>query len=56
MHNIYNTRIVVNKVLTSKRNKYEKPWITQGLAKACKIKNKLHNKWIKSRGTSYESI
>ena len=56
MHNIYNTHIVVNKVLTSKRNKYEKPWITQGLAKACRIKSKLHNKWIKSRGTSYESI
>ena len=56
MHNIYTMHIVVNKVLTSKRNKYEKPLITQGLAKACKVKNKLHNKCIKSRVTSYESI
>ena len=26
-----------------------------GLAKACKVKSKLHNTWIKSRGTRKEN-
>ena len=38
-----NKHIVVDKVLKSNRNKYDKPWITTGLAKACKVKSKLHN-------------
>ena len=52
---LYNKHIVVDKVFKSNRNKYDKPWITTGLAKACKIKSKLHNMWIKSRGTMKEN-
>ena len=52
---LYNKHIVVDKVFKSNRNKYEKPWITTGLAKACKVKSKLHNIWIKSRGTMKEN-
>ena len=51
---IYCKHISVDKVLTSKRNSFDKPWITTGIAKACKVKNKLHNKWIKSRGSPLE--
>ena len=51
---IYNKHIVLNKVFKSNRNKYDKPWITVGLAKACKAKSKLHNICIKSRGTMKE--
>ena len=47
--------IVVDKVFKSNRNKYDKPWITTGLAKACKGKSKLHNIWIKSRVTMKEN-
>ena len=52
---LYNKHIIVDKVFKSNRNKYDKPWITTGLAKACKIKSKLHNMWIKSRGTMKEN-
>ena len=52
---LYNKHIVVDKVLNSNRNKYDKPWITTGLAKACKVKSKLHNIWIKSRGSVNEN-
>ena len=52
---LYNKHIVVDKVFKSNRNKHDKPWITTGLAKACKIKSKLHNMWIKSRGTMKEN-
>ena len=45
---------MVVKGLTSKRNCFDKPWITTGIAKACKVKNKLHNNWIKSRGSRLE--
>ena len=51
---IYTKNISVDKVLTSKRNCFDKPWITTGIAKACKVKNKLHNKWIRSRGSPLE--
>ena len=51
---IYCRHISVDKVLTSKRNSFDKPWITTGIAKACKVKNKLHDKWIKSRGSPVE--
>ena len=51
---IYCKHISVDKVLTSKRNSFDKPWITTGIAKACKVKNKLHNKWIKSSGSPVE--
>ena len=37
---LYNKHIVVDKVFRSNRNKYDKPWITTGLAKACKVKSK----------------
>ena len=51
------TKCDVVDILTfkSNRNKYDKPRITTGLAKACKVKSKLHNKWIKSRGTMNEN-
>ena len=52
---LYNKHIVVDKVFKSNRNKYDKPWISTGLAKACKVKSKLHNIWIKSRGTMKEN-
>ena len=52
---LYNKYIVVDKVFKSNRNKYDKPWITTGLAKACKAKSKLHNIWIKSRGIMKEN-
>ena len=52
---LYNKHIVVDKVFKSNRNKYDKPLITTGLAKACKVKFKLHNIWIKSRGTMKEN-
>ena len=51
---ICSKNISVDKVLTSKRNCFDKPWITTEIAKACKVKNKLHNKWIKSRGSPLE--
>ena len=54
--NIYSKHISVKKELSSKRNKFDKPWISIGLAKSCKTKNKLHNAWIKSRGTNSESF
>ena len=41
--NIYSKHISVKKELSSKRNKFDKPWISIGLAKSCKTKNKLHN-------------
>ena len=52
--NIYSKHITIEKTLGSIRNKFDKPWISTGIAKSCKIKNKLHNAWIKSRGTSSE--
>ena len=54
--NIYSKHITIDTVLTSKRNKFDKPWITTGLVLSCKIKNKLHNKWIKARGTTIEHV
>ena len=54
--NIYSKHISVKKELSSKRNKFDKPWISIGLAKSCKTENKLHNTWIKSRGTNSESF
>ena len=48
--------ITIDKVLKSKRNKFDKPWITTGLAISCKTKNRLHYKWIKSRGTTTENV
>ena len=51
----YNKHIVVDKVFNSNRNKYYKPWLTTGLAEACKVKSKLHNIWIKSRGSVNEN-
>ena len=53
---LYNKHTVVDKVFKSNRNKYDKAWITTGLAKACKVKSKLHNIWIKSRGTMKENV
>ena len=53
---LYNKHIVVDKVFKSNRNKYNKPWITMGLAKACKVESKLHNIWIKSGGTMKENV
>ena len=38
-----------------KRNFINKPWITLAVAKSCKTKNKLHNKWINARGRPNEA-
>ena len=46
---IYNRNIIVDKSLESRRNVYDKPWMSTSLAKCCKEKNHLHNGWIKSR-------
>ena len=37
-----------------KRDPFFKPYITSGIAKSCKVKNELHNRWIRVRGTQYE--
>ena len=39
----------------NKRSFITKPWCTLGIAKSCKMKNKLHNLWIKSRGKPNEA-
>ena len=54
--NICSKHITVEKTLRSRRYKFDKPWISTGIAKSCKIKNKSHNAWIKSRGTNSESF
>ena len=56
LNGIYKKHITIDTVLKSKRNKFDKPWITTGLALSCKIKSKLHNKWIKARGTTTEHV
>ena len=38
-----------------KRNFINKPWIILAVAKSCKTKNKLHNKWIDARGRPNEA-
>ena len=38
-----------------KRNFVNTPWITLAVAKSCKMKNKLHNKWIAARGRPNET-
>ena len=38
-----------------KNNKYEKPWITLGLKNACKKKNYLYRRFLKSRSKETES-
>ena len=38
-----------------KRNFVNTPWITLAVAKSCKMKNKLHNKWIAARGRLNET-
>ena len=38
-----------------KRNFINKPWITLAVAKSCKTKNKLHNKWINARSRPNEA-
>ena len=54
--NIYSKHVTVEKTLRFKRNEFDKPWISTGIAKSCKIKIKLHNARIKSRGTNSESL
>ena len=53
---IYNRNIIVDKSLESRRNVYDKPWMSTSLAKCCKEKNRLHNVWITSRGSSYKNL
>jgi hypothetical protein len=55
LSSLYNTHFITEKKLTNNRNFFDKPWITMGIAKACKIKNRLHNKWINSRGKFNEA-
>ena len=35
----------------SKRNYNNHPWISMGIEKSCKLKNKLHKKWKRNKGT-----
>ena len=51
---IYNSTILENKIFSSHRNSSVKPYITLGLSKCCKTKNRLHNAWIRARGTLHE--
>ena len=55
---LYKKAFIISKTIKnkSKRDPFFKPYITTAIAKSCKIKNKLHNCWIKSRGSSYEQI
>ena len=52
----YSNNIIIDENFKSKRNKYDRPRISEGIAKSCKTKNKLHNKWIKSRGSMTENF
>ena len=49
--NIYESSFTEKTDCKSKRNFIDKPWINISISKSCKTKNKLHNIWIKSRGT-----
>ena len=53
---IYQRNFIKVKSSTSSiyRNATSKPYITLALAKSCKVKNRLHNNWIRARGTQYE--
>ena len=51
---IYNSTIVENKSLSSRRNFSLKPYITLDISKACITKNRLHNAWINARGALNE--
>ena len=55
LKNIYSKHISIEKSVNSKRNKYDKPCISAGLANSYETKNKLHIKWIKSRGNASET-
>ena len=52
---IYNKHFVEEVNCDNKRNFINKPWITLGIAKSCKIKNELHNVWIDSRNKENEA-
>ena len=54
---IYCKAFVISKTKDNqckKRDPFFKPYITSGIAKSCRVKNKLHNRWIRARGTQYE--
>ena len=51
---IYNSTILENKTFSPHRNSSVKPYITLGLSKCCKTKNRLHKTWIRARGTLHE--
>ena len=48
---LYSGHVVVDGVFESNGSGCDGPWIATGLAKACKVESKLHNRWIESRGT-----
>ena len=56
LNSLYNTYVVEEGVVTGKRNFVNKPYINMSIAKACKMKNKLHNRWIRARGSSQETL
>ncbi|NRB82010.1 MAG: reverse transcriptase family protein, partial [Saccharospirillaceae bacterium] len=56
LNSLYNTHVVEEGVVTGKRNFVNKPYINMSIAKACKMKNKLHNRWIRARGSSQETL
>ena len=54
LKSIYKSNFLETVDMTNKRNFVNKPWISVGIAKSCKVKNILHRKWIRSRGKSNE--
>ena len=51
---IYNSNFLEDFDISQKRNFLNKQWITMGIAKSCKVKNKLHSESIKHRGRAKE--
>lgn len=49
IQNAYNDCFLDTVDISSKRNFVDKPWISIGIAKSCKIKNQLHVDWINAR-------
>ena len=55
LNDIYDNCYVEEVDNSKKRNFINKPWIALAVAKSCKTKNKLHNKWINARGRPNET-
>ena len=53
INTLYNQHIALTKVKLTKHQS-RKPWITQGLIKSIKFKNKLYSKFLQNRTAKYE--